>query len=408
MTLPLPAATPESVGLSTAGLAKIDAYLQGFVDKQELAGAVTLVARHGKVVHTSVMGKKDLASGEPLALDTIFRIFSMTKPVTGVAMAILYDEGKWSPDDLISKHLPEFEGVKVWGGLDAAGAPKLVDAESPPTMRQLMSHTAGLSYGFNPADPLDKLYQGAQVWQSGSLAEFSRKVAGLPLAYQPGSKWVYSLSMDIQGAIIEKLSGQSLPEFMRTRMFEPLGMVDTAFHTPPHKAPRRATLYRWSPTRKELVVSPGLLGGDHEAPPPLAIGGGGLVSTVGDYARFAQMLLNGGELDGARIVSAAALKLQMSSALTADFVAKGWGVGAQQLRPGFSYAFNGAVFTDPKLAGVPVGKGTYHWDGAAGTWFWVDPVHDLLYVGMIQLLSESAPPLQKTTQTLMADAIIGD
>jgi CubicO group peptidase (beta-lactamase class C family) len=408
MTLPLPAATPESVGLSSAGLEKIDAYLQGFVDKQELAGAVTLVARHGKVVHTSVLGKKDLASGEPLAFDTLFRIFSMTKPVTGVAMAILYDEGKWAPDDLISKHIPEFAEVKVWGGLDEAGAPKLVAAESQPTMRQLMSHTAGLSYGFNPADPLDKLYQGAQVWQSGSLAEFARKVAGLPLAYQPGTKWVYSLSMDVQGAIIEQLSGMSLPEFMRTRIFEPLGMVDTAFHTPPEKALRRATLYRWSPTKQALVVSPSLLGGDHEAPPALANGGGGLVSTAHDYARFAQMLLNGGELDGKRIVSAAALQLMMSSALTEEFVAKGWGVGAQQLRPGFSYAFNGAVFTDPSLAGVPVGKGTYHWDGAAGTWFWVDPVHDLLYVGMIQLLSESAPPLQKTTQTMMADAIIGD
>ncbi|HEY2707712.1 MAG TPA: serine hydrolase domain-containing protein [Caulobacteraceae bacterium] len=399
---------PESVGLSSAGLAKIDAYLQGIIDEGGLAGAVTLVARHGKTVHTSVMGKKDLASGEPLALDTIFRIFSMTKPVTAVAMSILFDEGKWSPDDLIETHIPAFKGVRVFDGVDDKGATKTVPAESPPTMRQLMTHTAGLQYGFNPQDPLDKLYQAAKVWQSASLAEFADKVAGLPLGYQPGSKWVYSLSMDIQGAIIEKLSGQTMPEFMRTRMFEPLGMVDTAFHTPPEKRPRRATLYRWSPAKKALLEAPNILGTEHDTPPALANGGGGLVSTVSDYARFAQMLLNGGELDGKRIVSAAALKQMMSSHLTEEFVAKRWGVGHQQLRPGFAYGFNGAVFTDPALAGVPVGKGTYHWDGAASTWFWVDPVNDLLYVGLVQLLSETAPALQKTTQTMMADAIIGD
>jgi len=400
-------ATPQSVGLKPEGLANIDAYLRDFVDLGALAGAVTLVARHGKTVHTSVMGKKDIESGEPLAMDTIFRIFSMTKPVTGVAMMILLDELLWSPDDPIAKHLPEFEGVRVFDGLDADGQPKTVAADSPPTMRELMTHTAGFSYGFNPEDPLDKLYIDAQVWQSASLADFTRKLAGLPLAYQPGTKWVYSLSMDVQAAIIERLSGQSAPDFYRTRIFEPLGMVDTAFHTPPQKRARRATLYRWSPTQKKLVVSPSLLGGDHEAPPAMANGGGGLVSTAADYAKFAQMLLNGGEFGGRRIVSAAALNLMMSNHLSDEMIAARHGVGHQQLRPGFGYGFNGAVFTDPTLAGVPVGEGTYHWDGAAGTWFWVDPVHDLLYVGLIQLLSETAPPLQKTTQTMMADAIEG-
>jgi CubicO group peptidase (beta-lactamase class C family) len=368
---------------------------------------VTLVARHGKTVHTSVMGQKDLASGEPLALDTIFRIFSMTKPVTGVAMSILFDQGLWSPDDPIAKHLPAFEGVRVFDGLDESGAARTVATGHAPTMRELMTHTAGLSYGFDPQNPLDKLYQAKQVWQSASLAQFADKVASLPLAYQPGSKWLYSLSMDVQGAIVEQLSGQSLPEFMRTRIFEPLGMVDTAFHTPPEKRARRATLYRWSPRQQKLIEAPNILGADYEAPPALAIGGGGLVSTAADYARFAQMLLNGGELDGRRIVSAAALRQQMSNHLSEELIAARHGVGHQQLRPGFGYGFNGAVFTDPALAGVPVGKGSYHWDGAAGTWFWVDPVNDLLYVGLVQLLSETAPALQKTTQTMMADAIVG-
>ena len=398
--------TPESVGLSTEGLKKIDGFLQGLVDDGTLAGVVTLVARHGKTVHTSVMGKKDIAAGEPLALDTIFRIFSMTKPVTGVAMSIRHDEGYWQADDLISKHLPAFEGVRVFDGVDADGGLKTVAAASPPTLRQLLTHTAGFSYGFDPNDPLDKAYQAAKVWESDSLPQMAEKVAGLPLAYQPGTKWKYSMSMDIQGAMIERWTGQSLPEFYAKRIFEPLGMVDTAFHTPPEKRARLAKLYRFSPTQKKLTEAPSILGRDYETPPKLGNGGGGLVSTAADYARFAQMLLNGGEFEGRRIVSAAALKEQMTNHLSDELLRGGYGVGLQQMRPGYGHGYDGAVFCDPEAAGVPVGKGTYQWDGAAGTWFWVDPVHDLLYVGLIQRFAENSPPLQKITQTMMADAYL--
>jgi CubicO group peptidase (beta-lactamase class C family) len=406
MTQPLPTATPASVGLSDEGLERIDRFIQGLIDAGELAGAVTLTARHGQVVRQSAMGKRELASGAPAAVDDIYRIFSMTKPVTGLAMSILRDEGRWSPDDPIEKHLPEFAGARVFQGLGADGKPETAPADHPPTLRELLTHTAGLSYGFNfQQDPLDALYQGAQVWQSADLAEFARKVAGLPLAYQPGAQWRYSLSMDVQGAIIEKLSGQTLPEFMRTRIFEPLGMVDTAFHTPPEKRHRLAGLYRWSPKRQALVAAPNIIAQDYDAPPALAVGGGGLVSTAADYARFAQMLLNGGELGGRRIVSAEALADQMSNQLSDALLAGGYGVGAQQIRPGFGHGFNGAVFHDPTAAGVPVGAGSYHWDGAAGTWFWVDPANDLLFVGMIQCFRENAPPLQMITQTLMAEAL---
>ncbi len=404
MTRDLSPAAPETVGLSSAGLERIDALIQSLIDKGELAGAVTLTARHGKVVRTNAMGMKDIAAGEKLQTDTIFRIFSMTKPVTGAAMAILWDEGLWRPEDPIEKHLPEFAGVRVFDGLDAGGKPKTVAAQSKPTMGQLMTHTAGLQYGFNPQEPLDKLYQDAKVWQSANLAQFARKVASLPLAYQPGTKWVYSLSMDVQGAIIEKLSGQTLPDFYRTRIFEPLGMTDTAFHTPPQKKPRLATLYRKTAEAGLKATRNILAGGDPESPPAVAVAGGGLVSTAADYARFAQMLLNGGELNGRRIVSAAALKEQMTNRLSDALVNGGFGVGLQQIRPGYGYGWNGSVFYDPMAAGVPVGQGTYQWDGAAGTWFWVDPANDLLFVGLIQLFSETAPPLQKIAQTMMASA----
>ena len=406
MTRNLEPAAPEDVGLSREGIARIDDGVRRFIEKGVLAGAVTLVARRGRIVHTNAMGFKDKERKEPLTADTLFRIFSMTKPVTGTAMMILHDEGRWSPDDPIAAHLPEFEGVKVFAGLDADGAARLEAAGHAPTLRELMTHTAGLSYGFDPANPVDKLYQRAKVWGSASLAEMSKRVAALPLAYQPGSKWLYSLSMDIQGALIERLSGRSLPHFMQERIFGPLGMTDTALHTPPEKRHRLATLYRASKSRGLVPVANPLMP-DHEAPPALASGGGGLISTAADYARYAQMLLNNGEFAGARIVRPAAARLQMSNHLPADMLAAGFGVGHQQIRPGFGYGFDGAVFTDPALAGIPVGEGTYQWDGAAGTWFWVDPKNDLLFVGMIQLLSETAPPLQATTQTWMADAIVG-
>ncbi len=398
-----PMARPEEVGLSSAGLAAVDAAVQGQTDRGELAGAETLVARHGKRVHANALGLKNLATGEPMAADTIFRIYSMTKPVTAAAMMILHDRGLWSPEDPIAKHLPEFEGVRVFDGLDAAGAAKTVAADHAPTIRELMTHTAGLSYGFDPTAPIDKLYQDARVWRSASLEEMSRKLASLPLAYQPGTQWLYSLSMDIQGAMIERLTGQTLPDFMRAHIFGPLGMVDTAFHLPPEKRPRLAEGYRQS--RSGLKVIEPLLG-DHEAPPALASGGGGLFSTAMDYARFAQMLLNGGQLGGRRIISEAAARLMMTNQLSDAMLAKGFGVGAQAIRPGFGYGYNGVVFTDPKACGIPVGQGTYHWDGAWGTWFWVDPENDLIYVGLIQRGMTFSPNLQALTQTLMADAFV--
>ena len=215
--------------------------------------------------------------------------------------------------------------------------------------------------------------------------------------------------MDIQGAVIERLSGQSLPQFMQDHIFGPLGMDDTAFHTPAEKQPRLATLYRASKSRwlNLRPTNPLMPDRGHPAGPWLLVGGGGLVSTAADYARFAQMLLNGGELAGVRIISPEAVKLMTANHLPDWMLTAGFGVGQQTIRPGFGYGFDGAVFIDPDAAGIPVGEGTYQWDGAAGTWFWIDPKNDLLFVGMIQLLSETAPPLQAMTQKRMAEAIVG-
>ncbi|HXC54860.1 MAG TPA: serine hydrolase domain-containing protein [Rhizomicrobium sp.] len=408
MARDLSEARPEAVGLSAAGLDGVDAGLQALIDAGELAGAVTLVARHGRVARRSVLGLDNLERRTPLKADTLFRIYSMTKPVTAVAMMILHDQGLWRPEDPIAKFLPAFADAKVFAGVDAAGAPIVVPAEHAPTMGELMTHTAGLSYGASE-EPWDKPYKAAAPWSAASLGEFAARIGRLPLTYQPGRKWLYSLSMDVQGAIVEALSGESLADFMARRIFAPLGMVDTGFYAPPEKAARLATLYRTSRTRSLVALERPPLLGDNLSPPRVPSGGGGLVSTLDDYARFAQMLLDGGEFGGARIISPEAVALMRRNHLPAWMLEAGFGVGAMQIRPGFGYGFNCAVFTDPAKAGLPVGQGTFEWDGAAGTWFWVDPANDLIFVGMIQrfAVTEGYANAQQLTQRLLAAAIVG-
>ena len=343
---------------------------------------------------------KDLATKTPLTDDTIFRIFSMTKPITAVAMMILLEHGLWSPDDPIAKHLPEFREVKGPGG----GAPN-----HAPTMRELMTHTAGFAYGIGPGphDAADKRYIEARIWAADDLADFIRRLAALPLAYQPGSTFRYSLSMDVQGAIIERLSGETLPDFMHSHIFTPLGMVDTDFFVPADKLPRLATLYHkyGVPVLSELPPSSFLR--DPAVIAKVPNGGGGLYSTADDYARFGQMLLNHGELGGERIIDRSSVSTMTKNYLSDAILDQRIVAGAHAFQPGYGYGFNGAVFIDPARVGSKVGKGTYQWDGAAGTWFWVDPVNEIVYVGMIQrMMQDGMAPLQKTTQAMIAEAMV--
>ncbi len=395
----LPPADPQSVGLDPTALARIDALLAEQIEARQLAGAVVLIARHGKLVHASVQGLKILDPAEPAALDTIFPIFSMTKPVTAAAMMVLHDRGLWSPDDPVAKHLPEFAQVKGPDGAAPGHAP---------TMRELMTHTAGFGYaiGFGPFDTTDKAYLAADIWGAPDLAAFARRVATAPLAYAPGTQFRYSLSMDLQGAIIEKLTGRSLPDFMRETLFAPLGMADTDFFVSAEKQPRLATLYHmYGATELTVLDVPGFIR-DGLAVPALASGGGGLYATAGDYARFAQMLLNRGELDGARVLSAEAVALMTANHLPKALIDHGFIAGAQSVGPGRGYGFNGAVFFDPAAAKVPVGTGTYQWDGAGGAWFWIDPENDLLFVGLIgRMMQEGMTLYQLETQKLIAEAL---
>ena len=378
---PLPAATPESVGFTPGALDKMDESMQAIIAKGHLAGVVTLVARHGKVVQHKAYGLQDIEKQTRMRTDAIARIYSMTKPIAGVAMMMLLEEGKWKPTDPIAKHIPEFANLKVYAG-EKDGQPILEEPAHPPTMSELMSHTAGFTYGFFGTAPVDKLYQAANPLAAPSLQEMINRLAPLPLLYQPGTRWVYSVSVDIQGYLVEKLSGRSFPEFLRTRLFEPLGMIDTAFFVPAEKMSRVATVYSWDQKQNALAAAPHDPGINQ--PPGLASGGGGLYSTAADYFRFAQMLLNGGEFNGTRILKKESVEMMRTNVLSEQALASKSGIGQAQFSPAQGFGYDFAVVLDPDAAKRRVGKGSYWWWGIAGTWFWIDPTHDLIGIGIIQ------------------------
>jgi CubicO group peptidase (beta-lactamase class C family) len=404
-TVDMTLAKPEAEGFSPERLERLHALMQQAVDQKQLPGAVTLLARHGRVVDYRTYGMRDAASGAAMTRDTIFRAFSMTKPVTGVAMMLLYEQGKWLPSDPISKHIPEFAHLKVCKGVDAAGNMILEDPIHPPTMQELMTHTAGFVYGFFGNTPVDKEYLKSGLMQSKSLREFVDKLAKIPLAYQPGTQWVYSVSMDIQGYIVEKLSGQTLPDFMQEHIFKPLGMNDSGFFVPADKRSRFVTIYR-SNEKGEVVPAPGF-GGDYAAQPPMPSGGGGLVTTAEDYFRFAEMLENGGELNGVRILSPASVELMSTNHLPANLLTGEFGIGAQVMRPGLGYGYDCAVEFDPAEANLPDGRGTFFWDGAAGTWFWIDPTNDIVFIGMVQrVLGPDSPQVEYQSRPTVYQALV--
>ncbi|WP_334165493.1 serine hydrolase domain-containing protein, partial [Phenylobacterium sp.] len=362
----------------------LDAYMAKVVADGRVAGMTTLLARHGKVVSFRTHGKKSLATGEPMSRDTIFRIYSMTKPITGVGMMILFEEGKWRLDDPVTKYVPEFKNLKVVKSVDGNGVMTLEDMKRPPTMREVMSHTAGFGYGLGDEHPVDKLYREKGVL-GGTMQEMIQRTAEIPLMYQPGTSWYYSSSVDIQGYIIEKLSGQSLGQFLEQRLFRPLKMVDTAFYVPPAKAARLAPVYVGNKDTGKIEEAKRIFNSDlptYLEPPRMESGGGGLVGTTMDYARFAQMIANKGELDGVRILSPAAVEMMGTNMIPKDVLVNSNGTTAARFNEAVGFGLDFMVMNDPRVAGSLEGRGSMSWGGAAGTWFWVDPTNDIVFVGM--------------------------
>ncbi|MET0533108.1 MAG: serine hydrolase domain-containing protein [Steroidobacter sp.] len=388
-------ARPESVGMSSQRLGRLTAEMKALAERGAVPGVVTLVAKDGKVVHFEATGKRELETGTPMQKDTIFRIYSMTKPITGVAMMILLEQGKWQLNDPVSKHIPEFADLQVANVNPTNGNITRVAPNHPMTMRELMSHTAGLTYGVFGVTPVDKLYADTQVYDlTQPLQTMIDRMAKLPLLLQPGERWHYSLAVDVQGYLVEKLSGQSLPEFMQQQIFAPLKMVDTGFHVPPEKVNRFAEFYLRAKDGK-YSKHPGVA--DFTKPPVFPSGGGGLVSTASDYLRFCQMLLNGGVLDGQRILSPLSVKLMRTNMLPAS---------SPTMAPGVGFGLDFAVVEDPAAAGGYVGKGTYYWGGYAGTWFWIDPVYELVVIGMIQQRDGENTDFRGLSRSLTYQAIV--
>jgi CubicO group peptidase (beta-lactamase class C family) len=378
----LPRARPEQLGLSTAALERITPALKAYVDSGRLPGLLAVVARHGKLAHVASVGSMDVEHQRALSPDAVFRIFSMTKPIASAAVMQLYERGKLRLDDPVSQYIPAFAQVKVYAGGSAA-KPVLRDLERPITLADLLTHTSGLTYGPFGDTPVDSIYRRAGLLNPRwTIAQLTDSLARLPLAFSPGSRWNYSFAIDVLSRVVEVVSGMSFDRYLDTALFQPLGMTNTAFHVTPGMNGRIMTAYVRGPDGKLQAISP-LLSAEYTPEGRLLSGGGGLLSTVGDYLRFAQMLLNGGELDGHRVLKRETVELMLQNHLPTGLIpiniAPDWPPG----KSGFGYG--GAVRVDSGTA-IPGSPGTFRWAGYATTFFWIDPKADLIAMLWTQYL----------------------
>jgi CubicO group peptidase (beta-lactamase class C family) len=369
---PLPMTTPEDIGLSSSALARLGKVLSGEVANGRLPGAVALIARRGRVALFESFGRRDPASGAPMATDAIFRIYSMTKPIVSVAAMMLWEEGRFLLSDPIGKYLPELADLKV--AVQRGVEIELVPMTRPITIQDLLRHTSGLTYEFRGNGPVHKMYMAAKIYsRHQSSADQIATLSKMPLVNQPGSQWEYSRSTDVVGRLIEVLSGLSLGEYLQRNILAPLGMVDTAFHVPTSDHERLAEAFA-----KDPDTGAGVQLINVKEAPGFESGGGGLVSTASDYARFLQMLLNHGRLDGVRLLSRKTVEL-----MTADHLGPISGA-PDLLLPGYGFGLGFAVRLQAGISAVPGSIGQYFWGGLAGTTFWVDPAEQLFALLLIQ------------------------
>ncbi len=369
----LPTARPESVGLSSERLARLDASIHAYVDAGRTPGVVTVIARHGKIVHVDAYGKADLESGRASRTDDVFRMYSMTKPITSVALLMLYEQGKFQLTDPLAKYYPRVADMKVFAGSGAGGALLLESQKRPITIQDVFRHSAGFSYGFG-ATGVDKQYGEANLLSKG-LSDLMERLPTMSLLYQPGDRWVYSVAHDVQAALVEKLSGEKFDDYVREHIFKPLGMTNSYFRMSPEVKSRVPPEYVTGKDGK-LAKNPSPLAQSYG---DIALGGYSISTTAQDYAKFAQMLLNGGQLDGARLLSPKTVKLMSTNHLTATAMTAG-GVS-----PGTGYGLGVSVLVDPVAKGNLGSVGEFGWSGAASTHVLIDPEEDLVAVYCTQL-----------------------
>jgi CubicO group peptidase (beta-lactamase class C family) len=387
-TVPLPVAAPEELGFSSVRLARLGQVIAGEIERRRVPGAVALIARRGRIGYFESFGQRDVAARAPMAKDTIFRIYSMTKPITSVAAMMLWEEGRFLLNDPVAKYLPDLSNLQV--AVERGAELELVPLERPITIQDLLRHTSGLTYEFRGSGPVHKMYMSSKVYScTQSSADQVATLGKLPLLHQPGTRWEYGRSTDVVGRLVEALSGQRLSAFFERHILRPLGMVDTAFHVPERHHLRLAEAFANDPDTGAAVQ---LL--EVRSAPNFESGGGGLVSTASDYARFLQMLLNGGTLDGRRLLSRKTIEL-----MTADHLGPITGA-SDLLLPGHGFGLGFAIRLHAGIAHVPGSIGQYFWGGLAGTTFWVDPVEQMFALMLIQ-----APGQRDYYRTLFRDLV---
>lgn len=399
---------PHSLGFDAARLDRIAPFFRDkYVTTGKLPGALTLVWRRGAIAHLGVSGYADVERQKKLREDTIFRIYSMTKPITSIALMMLVEEGKIALEDPVHRFIPEWRDLQVFeGGIDGMWRTRRPDR--PMRVVDLLRHTSGLTYGFQNRTNVDAAYRArklGEIDKSGTLDAMIASLATLPLEFSPGQKWNYSVSTDVAGYLVGKVSGLALPDFFETRIFEPLGMTETAFHTPPGARDRLANCYMAAPGGG-MVLQDNSETSSFLEPPSFVSGGGGLVGTVQDYLRFARMIAAGGALDGARIVSPKTLALMGANHLPGgvDLPAISVSLFSEATFAGTGFGLGFAVNMDPARALIPGTAGDVSWGGAASTYFWVDPREDLIAIFMTQLMPSTLYPLRREFRTLVYSA----
>lgn len=401
---------PASAGMNASRLARIPRYFARYLEERQLAGYAAVIARRGKVVFRCEEGVKDWDSGEPVTPDTLYRIYSMTKPITSVALMMLCEEGAIRLEHEVARYIPSFAGLQVFDGGDAESYRTRAPTR-PMRVHDLLTHTSGLTYGFMHQHPVDALYRrrGLGSWGDNgeSLEDFVEALAGLPLLFSPGERWNYSVSTDVCGRLVELASGQRLDEFLHARILAPLGMCDTAFAIEDAKLPRFATCYEKIFGSKRVRRQDGVEDSSYRGAQSYLSGGGGLVSTMDDYLRFCRMLANGGALDGVRLLSPRTVAFMTRNHLADNrtIAAMGDSLFTETQTRGSGFGLGFSVVLDPVESLSPASAGSYSWGGMASTWFWIDPAEELIGVFMTQLIPSSAYPLRQELQTLVYAAI---
>ncbi|GGE00715.1 serine hydrolase [Polymorphobacter glacialis] len=399
-----------SLGFSPERLARIDKFLaERYTGPGRLPGTLTLVARHGDIAHIGITGHADVERGVPLAEDTIFRIYSMTKPITSVALMMLVEEGRIALEDPVHRYIPEWKNLAVF----AAGTQKLgfqtTPVKRPMQVVDLLRHTAGLTYGFQLRTNIDEAYRRekiGEVEKSGTLADMIAALGKIPLEFSPGDAWNYSVATDVCGWLVQVVSGQPFDEFLSDRLFKPLGMVDTGFHVRDGQAHRLAGCYQ--PARAGgIELQDDAATSSFLKPASFISGGGGLVSTARDYLKFAQMLLNGGTADGHRYLSRKTIDLMTANHLPGDssIAAMSKSMFSEAAYDGIGFGLGFATTLNAAQTLMPGSDGDYFWGGAASTFFWIDPEEDLVAIFMTQLIPSSTYPVRREVRTMVYSAL---